>query len=98
MFGAQWGESAIGDLCTSIGRCTMSTSFSGIGAPEMASTTLTRGLRHFGYTVDESRNLWALDINDESRYELMMGQNAPEHVFGDLNSFIQIGVDECKIM
>ena len=91
-----FGGTGIESFARSISSSTMSTAFSGIGSPEQAATTLLLGLQSYAATASDMPRIcetqYAIELSDESRYELMMLPHAPKHVYGDINDFIDIGL------
>jgi site-specific DNA-cytosine methylase len=68
---------------------TMSTAFSGIGAPEVALSTVERGLaQNAGMQESGVRSLFAVEINKEGQLELQCLATKPECIFSDMVEFI----------
>eukprot|EP00959_Pyramimonas_sp_CCMP1952_P024878 522277-Pyramimonas_sp.AAC.1 len=68
------GQRAIDAIQKKLGRCTVSTTFSGTGGAENALDAIACGLNHF-YSQGDSKpatptNVWACEWFDESRNEL----------------------------
>ena len=76
----------------------ISTSFSGIGAPEIGLAMITSYVsKHTGMDTLRFRSTAALDWNQHSRDELLHSNHPPEHLFQDQNEFINANLRK-KIM
>eukprot|EP00959_Pyramimonas_sp_CCMP1952_P016009 338635-Pyramimonas_sp.AAC.1 len=60
----------------------VSTSFSGIGAPEQAVHSIARYLG-----VTSTRPIWAIEYDQECRRELTLLKERPDCLFWDINDF-----------
>ena len=61
---------------------TISTAFSGVACSEIAAHSIALALVHFAASKTVNiRSLWALDCNQEYRYELRMLQSPAAFVF-----------------
>ena len=71
-------------------RATITSAFSGIGAPEQAQTTLAAVLheRFPDLGVQPPKNLAAIEWNSFSRNTLLGGVHKPDHCFCDVCGFI----------
>jgi hypothetical protein len=90
-------RSSLRSIAKSLQQTTMSSSFSGIGAPENASHSICKGLAHFLGEEVAPRNLWACEYYNHSQHELCMLPDSPPCLFGDITEFISFGVrDDLK--
>ena len=85
------GVDALERLERSIMSTSVSTAFSGIGVAELANSTVAHAIHSYTGKRLVQQNLWACEWRTESRYELMMAQHPPQHIFEDINNFIDIG-------
>ena len=73
---------------------TLSTSFSGIGAAEVALGTIARGLVSASGTEVIWSNLFAVEINKECQMELQCLSGRPGCIYGDIVEFIAPAIRE----
>ena len=95
------GEERFEAATQSLLSSSVSISFSGIGTPEYSRTALLHALASFTGNASlatkakaSHADSWACELEAESRYELMMQDLGPRHVYGDINGFIHIGFQE----
>lgn len=97
-----FGAEALSNVHEALHSVTMSTAFSGIGAPETARCSLaccfdaklTRQSGGDSTSSSGPKNLWACDFDRECRHELRMLRDPPQCVFSDVEGFLNTSVRE----
>ena len=79
------GTEALLDARRVLNQLTLSTAFSGVGAPEVALDALVSACEVFcgARERDVEQSLWAFEIDEECRHELSMLKRPPLCVFKD---------------
>ena len=95
-------DSAWSRLADVIPATSLSTCFSGIGAPEQAATSLSAAVcGHLSErTPGHIRSLYAVEWSQGQRRELQSMAHPPQHVYVDMNSFWsqdELGNGPCKM-
>ena len=71
--------SGLEEVASAARRITLSTSFSGIGAPEQAHSASCVAMSAFlGRLVSPGRHFFAIEVNQECQYELQMAPVSPD--------------------
>ena len=88
----QIGDGSGKRISDALARLSVSTSFSGTGGAENALDALSKGCdAYYGRRDADYINAWACEYSDESRHELMMLDNGPRCIFGDIVDFVVLG-------
>ena len=75
-------NSGLEEVASAARRITLSTSFSGIGAPEQAHSASGVAMSAFlGRLVSPGRHFFAIEVDQECQYELQMAPVSPECIF-----------------
>ena len=73
------------EVASAASRITISTSFSGIGAPEQAHSASCAAMSALlGRVVSPGRHYFAIEVNKECQYELQMAPASPECLFCEM--------------
>ena len=89
------GNDGLLNARAAINKLTLSTAFSGVGAPEVALEALIRAFDEICGGVRESdleHCLWAFEKNEECRHELRMLRSRPRCLFKDIEELISPSV------
>eukprot|EP00959_Pyramimonas_sp_CCMP1952_P306126 6406554-Pyramimonas_sp.AAC.1 len=77
-------------------RCglSMSTAYSGTGGAENAMHAICKACDFFFGGSSRVQHAWACEWLDESRYELAMLPDRPDHIYSDITDFLAIGYQQ----
>ena len=84
----QWGVTRTNAAAASMGDATMSTAYSGTGGAEVATSFYTQCINAKTDSDLSTRNLFCVEYNVESQYELMMLTEVDCCIFGDMTNFL----------